>query len=68
MSYDAWCNGTHDRAGLVSNQSRYAAYDKTRSMVMVAVCAADKCIAKGIRHVAGHTNETATYEPDGGTQ
>ena len=68
MSHDAWCHVNHDRAGLVSNQSRYAAYDKTRPLVIVAVCATEKCIAKGIKNVAGRTNETAAFELDGGTQ
>lgn len=64
MSGGAWCHSGHNRTGLVSNQSRYDEWDKTRSGISVAVCANEKCIAKAIKYVAGSTNETATYEPD----
>ena len=62
--HDAWCNTNHDRAGLVSNQPR-GGYIAGRPLGMVSVCDLPKCIAKGIKYVAGNTNETATYQPDG---
>ena len=63
MSGDAGCHARHSRTGLVSNQDRRA-FDTKRSLSSVSTCAAETCIAKAQKYVAGNTNETATYQPD----
>lgn len=65
MKGGAWCNRSHDRAGLVSNQDPQEPYNPEEPYASVAVCDRVSCINKGIRHVAGATNRTAVYVPDG---
>lgn len=64
MSYGAWCHSRHHRAGIVSNQD-LKHYDQARALSSVSVCDRPECIAKAIKHVAGNSNETAAYYPDG---
>jgi hypothetical protein len=64
MSGGAWCGNSHSRIGLVTNQNPSEPYNAKRAHASVATCNRDECIAKGIKYVAGTTNETATYYDD----
>lgn len=59
----SWCKSSHARTGIISNQD-LSNWDKSRPLASVATCDRDECLAKGIKYVAGQTNETATYYPD----
>lgn len=60
----AWCHLRHERAGLVTNQDPDQPHDPSEPLVIVSVCDQPKCIAKGIKHVAGSTNRQAAFYSD----